>query len=389
MDALGGQLRMATDLAGRTTTAGLEEFRQRESAKPWQLRLAGSAAVLRANLTPRSSVFRHAVRLAVCVALADFLGRMLHTRRTYWAPMTAAIVLKPDFTTTLSRGVLRLAGTFAGLVVATALFAVLSPAVGGQILMITVFMFAMRWAGGTNYGLQVLPLTGLVVLLFATSGVPPGEVIAARAMNTAIGGIIALAANRLWPTWERTRINEVLALMLEGYREYFQAVRDGYVNPGIERDRAFAARLDRVRQHGRVARTNMEASVERYRIEPGAVRERVTALQAMLANSHRFIHAVMAMEAGLYRSAAAPPRVEFALFANEVDTTLYFLTAYLRGVPMAPGDLPDLRDAHRALTETGDSTEARYALVNIEADRVTNSVNTLALEVVQWLSMTA
>ena len=170
-------------------------------------------------------------------------------------------------------------------------------------------------------------------------------------------------------------------------REYFQAVRDGYVNPGIEREREFVARLDRVRQHGRVARTNLEASVERYRIEPGAVAERIAALRAILANSHRFIHAAMALEAGLFRSAAAPPRAEFAQFANHVDTTLYFLAAYLRGALMESGDLPDLREAHRALAETGGGTAARYALVNIETDRVTNSLNTLSLEVVQWLAL--
>ena len=36
--------------------------------------------------------------------------------------MTIAIVLKPDFTATFSRGVLRLSGTYLGLLVATGLF---------------------------------------------------------------------------------------------------------------------------------------------------------------------------------------------------------------------------------------------------------------------------
>jgi uncharacterized membrane protein YccC len=42
--------------------------------------------------------------------------------------MTVAIVLKPDFASTFSRGALRLGGTFGGLVFATALFHLLRTA---------------------------------------------------------------------------------------------------------------------------------------------------------------------------------------------------------------------------------------------------------------------
>ena len=310
VDALAGQLRIATEMAAHATPAGLEEFHRSESRQPWRLQLGGTVAVLRANLSLGSAVCRHALRLAACVAICDLLTRSLHWERSYWAAMTAAIVLKPDFTTTLTRGVLRLAGTFAGLAVATVLFALLAPGTPLQILFIAAYMFVMRWAGGANYGLLVVPLTGLVVLLFAISGVPPAQVVAARGFNTLIGGLIALAANRLWPTWERTLVHESLAHLLDAYREYFQAVRDAYLQPGIERDPLFAARLDRARQAGRLARSNAEASAQRYRLEGGVPPDRITALQAILANSHRFIHAVMALEAGIYRSRAVPARAQ-------------------------------------------------------------------------------
>src|SRR5207245_4689459 len=107
---------------------------------------------------------------------------------------------KPDFSTTFSRGVLRLAGTFAGLAVATGVFALLQPGLAAQLLLITLFMFVMRWAGGANYGILVLALTGLVVMLFASVGVPPEQVVVARGLTTMAGGLIALSANRLWPT---------------------------------------------------------------------------------------------------------------------------------------------------------------------------------------------
>jgi len=280
---------------------------------------------------------------------------------------------------------LRLAGTFTGLALATALFHFISPTPVLLALFIVVFMFLMRWAGPANYGVLVTALTALVVLLFASAGVAPGQLIAARALFTVIGGAIALVAYRAWPTWERTQVPEALARLLDGYRAYFQAVRDAYLHPGMEHDPVFAPRLERVRQAGRLARTTLEASVARLRLEPGVAASRLTALQAILANSHRFIHAVMALEAGLFRSQPVPARPAFAAFANSVDSTLYFLAAYLRGVAVQPGDLPDLREDHRALVQSGATHVERYELMNVESDRVTNSLNTLSVELIQWV----
>ncbi len=388
LDALRGQLASAVELAAHTSQSGTREFDRHEAAQPWSLRLAGVFAVLRANLTLDSAAFRHALRLAVCVVIAETVARSTSLHRAYWAPMTVAIVLKPDFTTTFSRGVLRLAGTFTGLALATALFHALSPTPAMQVVFIGAFMFLMRWAGPANYGVLVTALTALVVLLFASTGVAPAELIAARALFTVIGGAIALTAYRVWPTWERTQVPEALARLLDAYRAYFQAVRDAYLRPGLEQDPAFALRLDQARQACRLARTTVEASVARLQLEPGVPAARITTLQAILANSHRLIHAVMALEAGLFRSRPVPARPAFATFANNVDSTLYFLAAYLRGVAVRHGDLPDLREDHRALVQTGASNVERYELVNVETDRVTNSLNTLSVELVQWVGGT-
>jgi len=363
----------------------MREFERQEAAQPWSLRLAGVLAVLRANLTPKSAAFRHAVRLALCVAIADSLSRSFGWQRGYWAPMTVVIVLKPDFTTTFSRGVLRLAGTFAGLALATGLFHALNPSAGAPAVLLTIFMFLMRWVGPANYGVLVSALTALVVLLFALTGVPPNQVAGWRAINTIAGGFIALVAYRLWPTWERTLVPEALARMLDAYRAYFQVIRDGYIEAAPSRPE-FLGRLDQARQSGRLARTNLEASIARLRSEPGFPAERLTALNTILANGHRLIHALMALEAGLFHSQPVPARPAFRTFANSVDATMYFLAAYLRGTAVHPGDLPDLREEHRALRHSGDPRAQRYQLVNVETDRVTNSLNTLSLEIVHWVS---
>jgi uncharacterized membrane protein YccC len=190
---------------------------------------------------------------------------------------------------------------------------------------------------------------------------------------------LALSAYWLWPTWERYRVNENVARLLDAYRDYFRAVSEAYLKPG-----APPPELNSARQSARLARSNLEASVDRLSAEPYTFQ--LVALNDMLASSHRLVHALMALEAGLYQSQFVTPRGAFRAFKHDVERTLYFLAASLRGSPIHPGDLPDLREDHHALLRSGDSHVERYALVNIETDRVTNSLNTLREQIVSWPS---
>jgi uncharacterized membrane protein YccC len=382
LDALLGQLRSVIDLASHVTLSGEAEFVHRQAGRHWTLRLAGVLATLRANMTLRSSSFRHAVRLAACLAAAEILAGSLGWRRSYWLPMTIAIVLKPDFTSTFTRGVLRFGGTFLGLIATTVLFHFLTPGIVLEIALITLSIFLLRYIGAANYGLLTANVSAMVVMLIALTGIAPSQVIGPRAMNTAAGGAIALVAYVLWPTWEREQVAEALADMLDAYRDSLHAVRTAYLHP----NHSYAVELDRARQAGRVARTNAEASVDRVLAEPGISPERAQLLAAFLAGSHRLAHAIMSLEAGLTTSDNAPPRAEFRIFTHDAELTMHSLSAALRGSRLAAADLPDLREEHHALlAATGDQNLARYALVNTETDRLTNSLNTLSEQVLKWI----
>src|SRR5262249_4072701 len=159
------------------------EFEKREASHPWKLRFAGTRSMLAANFRLESSAFRHGLRLAVCVAVGELLARELHLRRPYWLPMTISLVLEPDFTTTLTRGLVRRAGTLAGLAGATALFHAITPTHAVEITLMAVFVFLLRTYGLANYGILTMSVTGYIVVLFGVAGVPPSEVMLPRGLN--------------------------------------------------------------------------------------------------------------------------------------------------------------------------------------------------------------
>ncbi|MGH9667314.1 MAG: hypothetical protein ACRD9L_23065, partial [Bryobacteraceae bacterium] len=159
-------------------------------------------------------------------------------------------------------------------------------------------------------------------------------------------------------------------------------IRDRYV----KLDTAPEQKLDRTRLAARLARSNVEASIDRVSAEPGTTAERLRTLSGILASSHRLAHALMALEAGLASSHPVPARAEFTPFANDVEMTLYSLAAALRGSPLHREALPDLREDHRMLANSGDSLTERHALVNVETDRITNSLNTLSEDLMRWIA---
>src|SRR5882762_5316859 len=372
-EALGGQLRAAMDLARNVTPEGAAEFDKREAQQPLWLRFTSRLATLRANLNLRSAAFRHAMRLMVCVALGDSLGRVLHTNRAYWIPMTIVLVLKPEFAVTFSRGVLRIAGTLAGLLLATALFHFLPIHTAMEIVLIALFTFLMRWIGPANYGIFGVTVSALVVLLISITGVAPKDVIAARGANTIIGGAFALLAYVLWPTWERNRVPELLAELLTAYRRSFRSICRALLEPGS----VVARERERTRQAARTARSNLEASIERLAAEPGVSPAQLAHVNALLAASHRFAHAMIELEASIPQAPAQPSRPEFRAFADDIERTLKLLAGKLSGEHIVEREFPDLRESHSRLVRSGDPQIARYATTNLEADRMANSLNTL------------
>ena len=134
-----------------------------------------------------------------------------------------------------------------------------------------------------------------------------------------------------------------------------------------------------------MARANLENSIDRLSTEPGTTREQMDQLNAAVASSHRFIHAAMALDAIVSQGATLSTLPGWEKFASNVEKTLSLLASALRGARTMPRDFPDLREQHRLLVKERSSTAGPFDAINVEADRMTNSVNTLTEQIMQWV----
>ncbi len=230
------------------------------------LRLRDAWTTLRANFTLDLVFFRHALRQGVALALATALYRItpLPVERGYWIALTVLLVLRTDLVSTFTRGIARLLGTLLGVVVTAILVTTLAPAREILVLFDALAAFLAFSFLLANYAIFSAFITVEVVFLLTL--VEPQALVTSvdRAIDTLIGGVLALLIYLLWPTWEHTQVLNNIVKRIDAVRTYFVAVMQAYENPELYD----IEKIDMLRRKIRVARSNANISIQRSQQEP-------------------------------------------------------------------------------------------------------------------------
>ena len=365
-EALLGQLRSAARITERLNAA--EPGTARLSAPKPIRRTWNRDALLtvRASIGTSSEAGRHAVRLAVVSAAAEVIAQGSGLSHGYWIVLTIFIVLRPDYSSTLYRGLQRAAGTVvgAGLGVATVQLAKVS--LTALLAGIGISLLAAYAVFTVNYLLYAVFLTDFVVVLLALLGLPPEPTALARLIGTAIGTGLAILAYLIWPTWEGTSAAEKFARLFTAQGEYARALLRAYSRP----DGAEPVRLGTLQLAARRARIDAEASADRLAGEPDREPISASLARALASAGHRIAQACLTLGAAVaaHRAARSPgndPQLQPGLdeLAAGVAAATGQIAAGLRaagtpsppgtsgtsGMPSAPRALPPLRALQQAI----------------------------------------
>ncbi|WP_233841422.1 FUSC family protein [Dyella sp. 2HG41-7] len=367
--ALSGQLAAAVRNANWAGSRGEQRAETAETRLPRALRGNSALGTLRASLTVHSVAFRHAMRCAICLSIALLVSRVWHLPHGYWLPMTAAIVLRPDFAATFNFGLLRVVGTILGLVLTTALLHVTPHDVWAHLALMAVLCMSFRYLATAHYGIAVATLTGTVVILLSFEGVNSGTAVMDRVVNTVLGSGMALLAYVAWPTWERGRARAALSDMLDAYAQYLVAL--------ARPDQRHAHR--EARTAVRTVRTNAQASLDRMQAEPATPPHLLELANALFLNANRLARTAMTLEALLHDCDVLPEQAEVTHFVERAASHLHVLSVALRNNQVPP-PAPELRPLQRSLSSLLAMAEDRpraEQLVRI-SDRLVDNINTLA-----------
>jgi hypothetical protein len=152
----------------------------------------------RDELTLRGDTAEYVARLALVLLTSTAIYRYFHVRNGYWIPMTALLVMKPQWGHTLSRGIARMLGTVLGAGIALMLAKLVS--FPGWVL--PVLLMVSAWGcyalQAVNYAVFSAFVTLYIVFLFRFGGFSETAAAQIRLVNTVVGGSLALMIDALW-----------------------------------------------------------------------------------------------------------------------------------------------------------------------------------------------
>jgi uncharacterized membrane protein YccC len=316
-ESLLSQLRSASRIAERLNAAEPRSGHAgRDSPQPIRRSWRPDALLtVRASLGTSSEAGRHAMRLAVLAALAEVIAQASGLSHGYWIVLTIFIVLRPDYSSTLYRGLQRAAGTVvgAGLGVATVLLVKVS--LTALVFVIAVSLVAAYAVFTVNYLLYAVFLTDFVVVMLALLGLPPDPTAVARLIGTGIGTGLAILAYLLWPTWEGTSAADKFARVITAQGSYGRALLRAYTRPGGDE----AIRLGSLQLAARRARIDAEASADRLAGEPEHPPMSASTALALTSAGHRIAQALLTLGAAVTIHHASKATSDDAALRPDLD----------------------------------------------------------------------
>ena len=292
--------RLAETALSDTTSEGIDT--RLRDASPHTLREMGARLV--AQLTPKSLLFRHGLRMAIALAVGYGVMRVIHPDHGFWILLTTAFVCRPSYGATRLRLVQRIAGTLVGLGATWALMQ-LFPGTELQLLIALAGALVFFVTRTDRYMIATAAITVMALLCFNLLG-DGFLLIWPRLLDTVIGCAIAAAASFLiLPDWQGRRLHLVMAAVVQACTRYLDEVLAQYRGRGSD---DLAYRIARRDMHN--ADAALSAALANMVREPGYLRRNLDAGFRFLALSNTLLGYLSAL--GAHR-ATLPPHADDAL----------------------------------------------------------------------------
>lgn len=190
-----------------------------------------SGAGLRTQFDAQRSNLVNIFSLALCMLIAMLAEFHLPGNRSYWIPLSVAVILKPDYGSVFVRSVQRSVGTMVGVLFAVLIF-YLIPKGLWLVVAIGLLSAIIPWASLKNYAWQCAFLTPLILILIDMIMAGPNiDYGSQRLIDTLLGALIVLVFGYfIWPKPVKASFATRYANVLKSIATYIDQRRGENVN---------------------------------------------------------------------------------------------------------------------------------------------------------------
>lgn len=286
---------------------------------------------LYSQLTLRSPLMRHALRLSLALIAGYSLMLLTGDTHGYWILLTIVFVCHPQYGATLTRLMERIGGTVLGLVIGWAVLRLFPDELAQSAFTVAagVLFFMMR---STRYTLATAGITMLVLLSFNQVGDGYGLIVP-RLLDTLAGSLIAgISVWLILPSWHSRQLPRLAAEALRTQSRYLDEVISQYGD--ADKHDNLAYRIARRDAHN--ADAALSGALTAASKEPAHVRRNIAAGTHFLVLSHTLLN---------YLSAIGAHRTPHTETADAIAVTA-------EGLKRALDKIADALKAGKAPTQT-------------------------------------
>jgi uncharacterized membrane protein YccC len=269
------------------------------------------------NFSPKATMFRHSLRLAIAIVFAYLLGFILDIQNTYWILLTIIVIMRPSYGLTKERSKDRIIGTLIGAAMAVCIVLITQNVVVYAALAVFSLIFAFALIQ-QNYKSAAALITISIIFVYSFINPNAFEVIQYRVIDTVLGSAIAVVANYLLlPSWEADNLKQVLLNALKRNKSYILATQKLYQDPSLHQLSYKVARKEAF-----LAISNLNAAFQRLTQDPKSKQKEFQLIYEMVTLNQTLISAIASIGTFISTHKTTPASIEFNVLIKKISNTL-------------------------------------------------------------------
>lgn len=252
------------------------------------------------NITLESNVFRHSLRVSLCMLAGFLIAQLFPFGHSYWILLTVVTILKPAYSISKQRNAHRLTGTLIGVGIGFLLLyfihneAILFACMA--VSMVIGYSFLQ-----IHYMISVVGITLYVLISFHFFHAVDFQSLAQdRVIDTVIGSALAFVSSLLFlPIWEYDQIDKSIKKLMETNLSYFKIVSQAFY--GVPPD---TLQYKVCRKDAYVSLANLSDAFQRLLSEPKNKTQHPELLHQLVVSNHMLTSHIASL--GVYSQLLAP-----------------------------------------------------------------------------------
>tara|TARA_R110001592_G_scaffold99014_6_gene282280 strand:+ start:4012 stop:6255 length:2244 start_codon:yes stop_codon:yes gene_type:complete len=297
-----------------------EEFIDKEILKRFLISQDYSPRILLRNLSFRSTIFRHSLRLAVTLMIGFVLGNLFSFQNPYWILLTIILIMRPNYGLTKARSKDRTIGTIIGGVIAACIVFLIQDVYVYAALALISFVIALSMLQ-KNYKASAIYVTISIVFIYGILQPDVMTVIQYRILDTLVGaGLSYLGFLFLWPSWSFQEIQKDVAKSVEANRVYLSKIADYYIHKG-----SVPTNYRLARKNAFLETSNLSSAFQRMTQEPLSKQKNLNKIYELVELNHNFLSSLASLSIYIQHHTTTEASERFNGIISKIDENLSFV----------------------------------------------------------------